>query len=319
MRDQWGRAITYVRVSVTDRCNLRCQYCMPQEGVPFLPHEAILRFEEIAQVVRALAACGVSRVKLTGGEPLCRQGLSKLVQMLYDVPGINEVTLTTNGILLPQQAQELFDAGIRRVNLSLDTLKPERYAAITRCGKLDDALAGLRAAQQVGMRVKLNVVPVCGWNDDEVVDLVRFGKQQGVPVRFIELMPVGLGAEQRGLSNAQVRDILQKALPGFTPFRGETLGNGPAVCYGWSDGGVFGLIGAVHDRFCTSCNRVRLTADGILRLCLAHPDGLDLKPYLREGKSGLTEALQQAIINKPLGHNFSGQQTADRTMNGIGG
>ena len=157
MRDQWGRAITYVRVSVTDRCNLRCQYCMPQEGVPFLPHEAILRFEEIVQAVQALAACGVSRVKLTGGEPLCRKNLPQLVRMLYDVPGIEEVTLTTNGILLPQQAKELFDAGILRVNVSLDTLKPERYAKMTRCGKLNDALAGLRMTTSPGCAIAFAV------------------------------------------------------------------------------------------------------------------------------------------------------------------
>lgn len=319
MIDRLGRTITYVRVSVTDRCNLRCRYCMPEAGVPFLPHEEILRFEEIAAVVRALAGLGLRQVKLTGGEPLCRRDLPVLARMLGGIPGIEEVTLTTNGILLPAQAQALCDAGVRRVNLSLDTLKPDRYARITRCGRLADALSGLEAAQKAGMQVKLNVVPVRGVNDDEILDLVRFGREHGCPVRLIELMPVGLGAGRQGLSNAEVLDIIQKAMPGFAPFRGGKLGNGPAVCYGWPDGGVFGLIGAVHDRFCASCNRVRLTADGMLRLCLARPDGLDLKPYLRAGKAGMQAALARAIYAKPAGHHFGQQDTADRTMNGIGG
>lgn len=319
MIDRLGRNITYVRVSVTDRCNLRCRYCMPAEGVPYLPHHEILRFEEITQVVRTLARLGLRQVKLTGGEPLCRHDLPVLARMLGDIPGIEEVTLTTNGILLPDQAQALADAGITRVNLSLDTLKPDRYAQITRCGQLDEALDGLHAAQKAGMRVKLNVVPVRGVNDDEILDLVRFGREHDCPVRFIELMPVGLGASRQGLSNAEVLDIIGKAMPGFSPFRGGKLGNGPAVCYGWQDGGVFGLIGAVHNRFCASCNRVRLTADGVLRLCLAQPDGLDLKPYLREGKEGMEQAVERAIYGKPTGHHFSEQDTADRTMNGIGG
>lgn len=319
MIDRLGRNITYVRVSVTDRCNLRCRYCMPETGVPFLPHEEILRFEEITEVVRALAKLGLRQVKLTGGEPLCRHDLPTLARMLGEIPGIEEVTLTTNGLLLPGQAQALADAGISRVNLSLDTLRPDRYTEITRCGKLEDALSGLQAAQKAGMRVKLNVVPVRGFNDDEIVDLVRFGREHDCPVRFIELMPVGLGASRQGLSNAEVLDIIQKAMPGFTPFRGGKLGNGPAVCYGWQDGGVFGLIGAVHDRFCASCNRVRLTADGMLRLCLAQPDGLDLKPYLRNGKEGMQAAIERAIYGKPTGHHFSQHDTADRTMNGIGG
>lgn len=319
MLDRLGRNITYVRVSVTDRCNLRCRYCMPEDGVPFLPHDGILRFEEITEAVRVLACLGIRQVKLTGGEPLCRRDLPALARMLGEIPGIEEVTLTTNGILLPEQAEALSDAGIRRVNLSLDTLRPDRYAAITRCGRLEDALCGLDAAQRAGMRVKLNVVPVRGVNDDEIIDLVRFGREKGCPVRFIELMPVGLGAGRQGLSGAEVLDIIQKVMPGFTPFRGEKLGNGPAVCYGWPDGGVFGVIGAVHDRFCASCNRVRLTADGILRLCLACPDGLDLKPYLRDGRDGMEQALRQAISGKPLGHDFAAHHTDDRTMNGIGG
>ena len=319
MHDRLGREITYVRVSVTDRCNLRCQYCMPAAGVPFVPHARILRFEEITAAVAALARLGVRQVKLTGGEPLCRRDLPQLARMLYAVPGIEEVTLTTNGMLLPGQAQALAEAGVTRVNISLDTLRPDRYAAITRCGVLDDALAGLAAAQRAGMQVKLNVVPVRGVNDDEIVDLVRFGRARGCPVRFIELMPVGLGASRQGLSNAEVLDIIEHAMPGFSPFRGGKLGNGPAVCYGWPEGGVFGLIGAVHDHFCASCNRVRLTADGVLRLCLAQPDGLDLMPYLRQGRPGLDAALRQAIYDKPAGHTFLQHGTADRTMNGIGG
>lgn len=318
MIDRLGRTIEYVRVSVTDRCNLRCRYCMPEDGVSWLPHARILRYEEIAQAVRVLAGLGVRRVKLTGGEPLCRTGLSALVRMLYAIDGIEEVTLTTNGLLLPAQAEALRDAGIEKVNLSLDSLRPDRYAALTRCGALSDALAGLDAAKRAGMRVKLNVVPIRGVNDDEIVDFIRFGRENGLVVRFIELMPVGLGAGRQGLSNAEILAVIEREIPGFAPFP-EKLGNGPADCYGWPDGGTFGLIGAVHDRFCDRCNRVRLTADGMLRLCLAQPDGLDLMPYLRGGQPGLTEAVRNAIWRKPAGHAFLTEDTEDRMMNGIGG
>lgn len=318
MTDRLGRTIEYVRVSVTDRCNLRCRYCMPEDGAPLLAHADILRFEEITQTVRVLAAHGVRQVKLTGGEPLCRRDLPTLVRMLYAVPGIEEVTLTTNGLLLPAQAQALYAAGIQTVNLSLDSLDSDRYAALTRCGRLSDALAGLDAARQAGMRVKLNVVPIRGCNDAEIPAFIHFARTEQIPVRFIELMPVGLGASRQGLSNDAVLARIEACAPGFSPMRGRQ-GNGPAVCYGWPDGGVFGLIGAVHNRFCAQCNRVRLTADGMLRLCLACPDALDLKPYLRGGKPGLDAAIQTAIWNKPAGHAFGTRDTADRMMNGIGG
>lgn len=318
MQDRMGREIRYVRVSVTDRCNLRCRYCMPPEGVPWLPHSEILRLEEIVRVVRALAGLGVTRVKLTGGEPLCRDGLPELARQLYALPGIEQVTLTTNGLLLPAGAQALAEAGIRRVNISIDSLRPDRYAALTRGGVLAQALDGVRAAQQAGMTVKLNVVPVCGVNDDELVDFVRFGRENGLVVRFIELMPIGLGAGQTGLPSDAVCARIAQAMPGFAPFP-DKLGNGPADCYGWPDGGVFGVISAVHHKFCSSCDRIRLTADGLLRLCLAQPDGLDLKPYLRGGAAGLEDAIRQAVWNKPDGHSFGVHDPHDRTMNAIGG
>lgn len=319
MTDRLGRRIDYVRVSVTDRCNLRCEYCMPTSGVTFLPHEQILRFEEIVKVVGVLADLGVRRVKLTGGEPLCRRDLPKLVKMLYEIDGIEQVTLTTNGLLLPEQANALAQAGITHVNLSLDSLRPARYAAMTRCGTLKQALNGLYAAQAAGMYVKINTVPMRAINDDEIVELIRFGYQKNAPVRFIELMPVGLGATRSGLSNAEVLARIEQEMPGFTPIDGHMLGNGPATWYGWPNGAIFGLIGAVHDRFCAGCNRVRLTADGCLRLCLAQPDGIDLKPYLRGRQDGLKQALEQAIKNKPESHTFHLVHTADRMMNGIGG
>lgn len=319
MIDRQGRQITYVRVSVTDRCNLRCQYCMPESGVQFLPHEEILRFEEMIQVVHALAQLGVRRVKLTGGEPLCRKDLPELVRMLYQIDGIEQVTLTTNAILLPEQAQRLAQAGIMHVNISLDTLRPERYAVMTRCGTLAQALKGIDAAKQAGMYVKLNTVAIQGMNEDEIPDLVRFGRREKIPVRFIELMPIGLGASRTGLSNAQVLERIAQEMPHFKRVDNPTLGNGPAVWYEWEDGGIFGLIGAVHNQFCETCNRVRLTADGMLRLCLARPDGIDLKPYLRGGKSGLQEVLAQAVENKPACHTFAQSDTVDRAMNGIGG
>lgn len=318
MTDQMGRAIEYVRVSVTDRCNLRCQYCMPAQGAPALKRADILRFEEIAAVVRALAALGVKKVKLTGGEPLCRKGLPALVRMLYAVDGIEEVTLTTNGLLLPGQAAALGATGIERVNISVDSLRPARYARITRTGRLEEAVAGMEAAEKHGMRVKINMVPMRGINDDEILDFIRFGRQSGRVIRFIELMPVGLGDAARGVSKDELLATIEAAFPGFAPFAGK-LGNGPADCYGWPEGGVFGVIGAVHNCFCARCNRVRLTADGNLRLCLGQKDALDLKPYLREGAGEMTRALRRAIYHKPAGHAFSTHGTEDRIMNQIGG
>lgn len=318
MKDALGREIDYLRVSVTDRCNLRCRYCMPEHGLKPLPGEDILSFDEIVRAVEALAGLGVRRVRLTGGEPLCRAGLPELVGRLRQIDGVEEVALTTNGILLLAQAEALRLAGIERVNVSLDSLRPERYAAITRGGKLSQALAGIDAAKAAGLRVKINMVPVRAVNDDEILDFIAFGRQNQMVVRFIELMPVGLGAGMEGVGPAAILETIGAAYPGFTPFRdGQSFG--PAECFGWPEGGVFGVIAAVHHRFCAGCNRVRLTADGRLRLCLGQADALDLKPYLRQGQAGLEDALLRAVYHKPVGHDFEVRAACDRTMNQIGG
>jgi len=335
-QDDFGRAINYLRVSVTDRCNLRCVYCMPAEGIDKQAHGEILRYEEIALVVRAAAELGVRKVRLTGGEPLARLGLPDLVRMLATIPGIDDLSMTTNGTLLARHAQALAAAGLRRVNISLDTLRPERFAQITRHGRLDDVWAGLAAAQPAGLNpIKLNMVVVRGLNDDEVVELARRSVSDGWHVRFIELMPIGAkvswagGPPEAGGTGGtvpikEVRGRIEAALgPLEAAGPGSPTGNGPAHYYRLPGAaGTVGFIGALSDHFCRACNRLRLTADGRLRPCLMSDEELDLRPTLRAGANLETvkELLIQAIRRKPERHHLEEAQAPQgRTMSEIGG
>ena len=327
--DVFSRAINYLRVSVTDRCNLRCTYCMPPEGVPWQTHSSILSFEQIETVVRAAAQLGISKVRLTGGEPLVRLGIVELVRMLARVPGVDDLAMTTNGTLLAVCAAELRQAGLRRVNVSLDTLRPERFHSITRLGRLEDVLAGIAAAHAAGLRpVKINTVVMRGANDDEVLDLALKSVDAGWNVRFIEYMPVGERAPADAAWSSQVvtGEEMQHSIEArFGPLvpTQASVGNGPARYYRIAGAeGTLGFITPVSEHFCVHCNRLRLTADGQLRPCLLSDQEIDLRSALRQG-AGVDEIkrlLLEGIHSKPREHQLAGcVQPEKRAMSQIGG
>jgi cyclic pyranopterin phosphate synthase len=327
--DNFNRPISYLRVSVTDRCNLRCIYCMPPEGVPWRPHEDILRYEEIVTVVRASAELGISKVRVTGGEPLVRLGIADLVRMLARIPGVDDLAMTTNGVLLSRYAPALAEAGLQRVNVSLDTLRPERFQHITRLGRLDDVLAGIEAARQAGLEpIKINTVVVRGMNDDEVVDLARKTMKAGWNVRFIELMPVGNGVladgecRDRVVTATEIRQKIEAALGALEAAK-VSVGNGPSRYYRLPGAkGTLGFITPISEHFCYRCNRLRLTADGQLRPCLLSDQEIDLRTPLRRGASvaEIRELLLEGIESKPLRHHLDERRMpANRVMSEIGG
>ena len=325
-RDDFGRAINYLRVSVTDRCNLRCVYCMPEEGVEKQAHSKILRYEELALVVRAAAELGISKVRITGGEPLARLGLPDFVEMVANIPGIDDISLTTNGTLLARQAAALAEAGLQRVNISLDSLQPERFQRITRRGRLEDVWSGIAAAEATGLApIKINMVVVRGLNDDEVADFARRTVTDGWHVRFIELMPIGANVAWAGdgvVPIPNIRSRVEAELGPLEPVHGPR-GNGPARYYQVSGAqGTVGFIGALSNHFCATCNRLRLTADGRLRPCLLSDQEIDLRDALRAGADlGEVRALlARAVQAKPQRH-LLGEAASprDRTMAQIGG
>ncbi len=323
MVDGQGRAIRYLRVSVTDRCNLRCRYCMPESGVDWVPHGRVLTYEQMARLVGLCAGLGVEKVRLTGGEPLVRRGLSALVRMVKETPGIRQVCLTTNGVLLPEQLPALLEAGLDGVNLSLDTLDRGQYAALTRRDELPRALAGLEAALAApGLTVKLNCVPLAD-NEDQWVPLAALARDRDLAVRFIELMPIGLGRGLPGRSEAQVLAKLEAAFGPLRPL--EAPPGGPAR-YGTFPGfqGRVGFISAMTHPFCAACDRVRLTASGFLKTCLQYQTGVDLRALLEAGAgdSALRAAILEAVRQKPACHHFGGAPAPGdegHTMNQIGG
>lgn len=324
--DSFNRPISYLRVSVTDRCNLRCVYCMAPEGVPWRPHEDILRYKEIEMVVRAAAELGISKVRLTGGEPLVRLGMVDLVAMLARIPGLDDLAMTTNGILLARYAQELKAAGLRRVNVSLDTLRPERFRRITRLGELSDALECIAAAKQAGLvPVKVNTVVIRGLNDDEVVDFACLTYAPDWHVRFIEVMPLGDHAGWAGNGYVpldEVRERIERELGELIPAKlGD--GGGPARYYRLPGAeGTVGFITPISDHFCYQCNRLRLTADGKLRPCLLFDGEIDLRTPLRQGATieDIKRLIVEAVCAKPERHHLSEQVIPQRrTMSEIGG
>lgn len=324
MRDHRGRDICYLRISVTDRCNLRCVYCMPQEGVTWLPQGDLLTDEQIARVAEAGASLGVRHIRLTGGEPLVRPQLYRLVERLKGVDGIATVSLTTNGVFLAPQLSRLRQAGLDGVNISLDTLDPRQFSAITRREGLDQVLKGLEAAVDTpGLTVKVNCVPT-QYNQDQIVPLAGLAQSQDLSVRFIEMMPIGLGREYRGLTQAQVMDRLQEAY-GMPTACTNPQGAGPSAYVSYHGfAGRIGFISAVSHQFCHRCNRVRLTADGRLKTCLQYEAGVSLRPHLVAGVSQdtLREIMEQAIYDKPGAHHFSAStQRGDegKNMHQIGG
>lgn len=324
-RDAYERPISYLRVSVTDRCNLRCVYCMPEEGVSLRAHSQILSFEEITRIVAAAARLGIFRVRLTGGEPLARLGLVNLVSMIREIPEVEDLSLTTNGILLPSVAEPLAAAGLNRVNVSLDTLRPERYRAITRRGDLANVLQGIEAAHRAGLEpVKINMVVIRGLNDDEVVDFARHTMILGWHVRYIEVMPLGGGSHWAGdgfVSNDEVRESVERELGPLRPVTSN--GGGPARYYRLPEGiGTIGFISPVSQHFCHSCNRLRLTADGHLRPCLLSDQEIDIRTPLRAGASDeeLLDIVAKAVAAKPARHRLQeGRAPEGRKMVEIGG
>ncbi len=305
--DGFGRRISYLRISVTDRCDLRCRYCM-SEAMTFLPKDEILSLEEIAALADAFVARGVTKIRLTGGEPLVRRGVPELAKMIgrHLGYGLDELTLTTNGNHLARQAAALADAGVRRVNVSLDTRDPERFRHITRWGELDRVLEGIAAAQAAGLAVKINMVALKGFNEDEIVPMLRWCGAQGHDLTLIETMPLGAVDEDRVdryLPLSAVRDDLARQ---FTLMPAAHRSGGPARYLHITELGVrLGLITPLTENFCDGCNRVRVTAEGRLYMCLGHDDRVDLKQALRSGgPAALDAAIDEALAIKPLRHAF---------------
>jgi cyclic pyranopterin phosphate synthase len=320
--DSFGRSINYLRISVTDRCNLRCIYCMPPEGVPQMPHSEILSYEEVQTVARAAAELGFNRIRLTGGEPLVRAELPKLIKMLSQIVGIQELSLTTNGTLLKKHALELKHAGLSRVNVSLDTLKADKFQYITRLGKLKDVLDGIAAAKEAGFEpVKVNTVVMRGINDDEILDFARMTCEEGWHVRFIEFMPFKGVAEF--VPSVELRQHIS-SLGKLEPCASIT-GNGPAVYYRLARAkGTIGFISPLTElSFCSRCNRLRLTPDGKLRPCLLEEDEIDLKMPLRNNASmeELKRLILKAVASKPEHNHLEGSNVrlTKRKMSQIGG
>ncbi len=324
MKDGFGRTIDYIRISVTDRCNLRCVYCMPETGVTPLEHGDILSYEEILRICGILAELGVTKVKLTGGEPLIRKNLSYLVAGLKNISGIQKVTLTTNGVLLADQLPELMAAGLDAVNISIDTLDEGKYHQVTRCGHRNDVLRGLEAALfYKELPVKINCVPVFSDNKN-LLEMAGLAKDHPVHVRFIEMMPIGLGRNYDFLSENAIKAVLEDVYGPLVPCK-ETLGNGPCHYY-TVDGflGKIGFISAISHKFCHQCNRVRLSAEGYLKTCLQYDTGSDLRALMRSGGDdrALLELIERTILEKPASHHFNeGPEGGDedRRMYQIGG
>ncbi|MFQ5987820.1 MAG: GTP 3',8-cyclase MoaA, partial [Dehalococcoidia bacterium] len=285
LSDSFQRPINYLRISVTDRCNLRCLYCMPPQGITLSPRSEILRYEEIQAVARAAAGLGINKVRLTGGEPLIRSELTHLIRMLSEIEGIDDISLTTNGVLLRRYAAPLKEAGLRRVNVSLDTLNRGRFQRITGSDRLKDVLDGIEAAREAGLEpVKLNMVVMRGMNDDEVLDFARLTIEQGWHVRFIETMPFGKGERLDFIPAVEIKERLL-SLGGLEPSL-PSDSNGPAKYFRFSEAkGTLGFISPLSEHFCFNCNRLRLTVDGQLRPCLLSDEEVDLRKPLREGTS----------------------------------
>jgi cyclic pyranopterin phosphate synthase len=323
MLDQFGRRIEYLRISVTDRCNFRCQYCMPVEGLPWLPKQDILRYEEITAIVQQLAPLGLKRLRITGGEPTIRPELASLVRQLKAIEGIEDIALSTNGVKLPQMATELAEAGLDRVNISADSLRPDRVARIARRDLGFDLVTAAKAAEDAGIGpIKINVVVMRGINDDEVADFARLTLEHPWHVRFIELMPVG---ELRELTwdhvvpSAEVLAEVQR-MGTLLPDSGPARGNGPAVYHRFAGApGTIGVITPMTHTYCSTCNRVRLTADGRLRTCLFGDHEVPLRDALRRGEP-LEPLFVKALAEKPKEHDLLQMRVGGlRALSEVGG
>ena len=321
MQDNYGRNIDYMRVSITDRCDLRCRYCMPQEGIEKVSMSRILTYEEILRICSAAAEIGICKFKVTGGEPLVRKGCVELLQEMKKLPGVEQVTLTTNGQQLPEMIDEIAGARIDGLNISLDSLQEQRYHFITGGGELSRVLKAIDASIEKGIKTKINSLLQKQFNEDEIIDFAAFAFEKGIDVRFIEIMPVGFGRPETGVSNDEVLAELRKVYPALEE-DATVHGNGPAVYYGIpGTKGTIGLISAMHHSFCESCNRVRLTSQGLIKPCLCYEDSFDIKPALQTGdEEELRKALAEAVRSKPKGHTFHDRASVEtKAMSQIGG
>lgn len=318
MKDSFGREINYLRVSLTDRCNLRCRYCMPEEGIrDKLDHGDMLSLEENYEIIKVFHELGIKKIRFTGGEPLVRKGITSLIEKVASLENINDISLTTNGLLLKSMGAELKAAGLNRVNISLDTLNKDKYREMSRIGSLDSVLEGIEEARRLGLEpIKINTVLIGGFNDDEIKDLVALTRD-GIDVRFIELMPIGEGvnfAEENFISNDRVLQTIKS----LYPIEREDPSS-PARYYKLPGAkGRVGLINPISCKFCQDCNRVRLTSTGMLKLCLHSNREIDLKKPLREGKD-IRRIIEEAILTKDESHKLEEKEYIERNMNEIGG
>ena len=319
MVDRYGRSIEYLRVSVTDRCNLRCIYCMPEEGIKDKKcHSDIMTLEEIYQVVEACVGLGIKKVRITGGEPLTRFGITSLVKKISKLDKIKDIAMTTNGILLKKYAKELKESGLNRVNISLDTMKPEKYKKITRFGSINDVFEGMEEAKKVGLLpLKMNIVLIGGFNDDEIGDFVELTRNEDIQVRFIELMPIGQAADwarENFIPNTTVLERFKELKP--APGGDKSS---PAEYYMLPRGkGKVGLINPISHQFCSNCNRLRLTADGKIKPCLHSNQEIDVLQTIRKGQN-VKGLIESAILQKPSEHHLNSGEAIDRDMIRIGG
>ncbi|HPD57131.1 MAG TPA: GTP 3',8-cyclase MoaA [Smithellaceae bacterium] len=330
VRDSFKREINYLRVSITDRCNLHCTYCRPKDGISLKGHDDILRYEEIIRIVNVAVRMGLIKVRVTGGEPLVRRGFLEFIASLKMISALQDISITTNGILLEDFAQNIFSAGIRRINISLDSLNKEKYARITGGGDLDAVLRGIKRAEKIGFSpIKINTVAIRGFNDNEIMDFARLAYQRPFQIRFIELMPIGQAHTKHSENYLPANQLLDKIAEKFTLIKTERKKaptDGPAQIFKLEGGaGEIGLISPVSVHFCSTCNRLRLTADGKLRSCLLRDDEVDLKSSLRENCSDaeLESLIRQAVSLKSDGHEIACTvdhlRKCQRDMSAIGG
>ncbi len=320
--DGYGRKVDYLRVSVTERCNFRCQYCMPEKPFSWVPKENLLSYEDLFKFIKVGIDEGIKKVRITGGEPLLREGLDKFIKMIYDYKNDIDLALTTNGFLLPKVAQDLKDAGLKRINVSLDSLKPDVAAKIAQKNVLETVLKGIDAAHEAGLKIKINCVPIKGINDNDVLEVLEYCKKRGFPVRFIEFMENHHAKDgAKGLNSDEIKQRISKKYTNFKAIPRDT--SSPAQYYTLEDGYQFGIIEPHKDDFCEACNRIRLTAEGYLIPCLYFEDAMSIKDAVRSNKiDEAAQILKKVLENKPEKNKWSVQddnETSTRAFYQTGG
>lgn len=318
MKDSFGRDINYLRISITDRCNLRCKYCMPAHGIYKCNHNDLFSLEEIELIAKEFVKLGIEKIRITGGEPLIRKGVIKLISNLSKIEGLKDISMTTNGLLLERYAQDLKNSGLNRVNISLDTLNKEKYKIITRGGNLDKVFKGIKKAKEIGLTpIKINTVLIGGFNDDEIEDFVYLTSNENIDVRFIELMPIGEASKWANENFISSDEVLNR-IKTLEKIKNHDLSS-PALYYKLPEGkGRVGIINPISCKFCEYCNRIRLTSQGNLKLCLHSSREIDLKHAIRNGES-INNIILNSILEKPESHRLEDGKYIEKNMNQIGG